>query len=402
MKQKCLNRYNNPHRGCYPNKDTQEGFQSLLFWENKGSRQRRKAIKSMPKVLVGMSGGVDSAVAAYLLKQQGYDVIGVTLRIWTSEDGKESRCCEIDDARRVAMQLGIPYYALNCIDDFERCVSVPFMESYIAGKTPNPCVVCNRFVKWDRLLYYAKIFNADYVATGHYAFVVQLPNGRYTVKRATHAQKDQTYMLYKLTQEHLQKTLMPLGGMSKDEVRAIAKTIDIEVASKQDSQEICFVTKGTYADYIKEHYRGDIPGEGNFVDEQGNILGRHKGIFNYTVGQRKGLELAFGYPVYVKEIKADTNEVVLGKADAIYATSIVCDDVSYMGIDNLGLGETLDCFAKVRYHHEAQKAKIEALPDGKIKISFEQPVHAPAPGQSAVFYDDNDCVIGGGTIIDAE
>ena len=244
------------------------------------------------RVIVGMSGGVDSAVAALLLKEAGYEVIGVTLRTWESDDGSESRCCEIDDARDTARQLGIAYHVFNCLSDFRRHVVSPFVDAYLHGLTPNPCVNCNRFVKWERMMFYANILGADSIATGHYASVVRLGNGRYTLQKADYAQKDQTYMLWRLTQEQLSRTLMPLGRLTKQEVRSIAEQAGLPVADKPDSQEICFVPDGSYADFIAaqaEHYK---PDEGNFVDEQGKFLGRHKGVIHYTVGQRKGLGIA--------------------------------------------------------------------------------------------------------------
>ena len=292
----------------------------------------------MKKVIIGMSGGVDSAVAAYLLKQAGYDVVGVTLRTWAGTEGQESRCCEIDDARWTAYTIGIPYYAFNCVSDFESKVVEPFVQDYLCGRTPNPCVVCNREIKWERMLYHANVLQADFVATGHYASVVKLENGRYTVRKAAHAEKDQTYMLYRLTQEQLARTLMPLGEYSKAEVREIAAKAGIEVASKPDSQEICFVTDGDYADFIINHENGAVPGEGNYVDESGNILGRHKGIIHYTVGQRKGLGVAFGHPMYIKEIRADKNEIVLSDLEQT-CREILCRGMNFMSIPEPEEGE---------------------------------------------------------------
>lgn len=354
----------------------------------------------MPKVIVGMSGGVDSAVAAFLLKQAGYDVTGVTLRTWVASDGTEGRCCEIDDARRVARELDIPYYAFNCISDFEDHVITPFIGAYISGQTPNPCIQCNRYVKWERMLYYAKVMQADYVATGHYASVVKLENGRYTVKKALHTEKDQSYMLCKLSQEQLAATLMPLGNLSKQEVRTIAEQAHIPVAAKRDSQEICFVPDGDYAGYIEANADACLAGEGFFVDGKGNRLGKHKGITRYTVGQRKGLGLALGYPVYVQGIRPETNEVIVGDEQSLYRSNIVCGELNFMSISELGIGERLSCRVKVRYHHFPQEAVIEAVGQDRVRISFVSPVRAPAPGQSAVFYDQNDCVIGGGIILE--
>ena len=352
----------------------------------------------MKKVIIGMSGGVDSAVAAFLLKQAGYDVVGVTLRTWAGLEGQESRCCEIDDARETARTIGIPYHAFNCVSEFENKVVQPFVQDYLHGKTPNPCVVCNREIKWERLLYHADVLKADYVATGHYASVLRLENGRYTVRKASHSGKDQTYMLYRLRQDQLARTLMPLGDYSKAEVRKIAEEAGIRVASKPDSQEICFVTDGNYADFIIDHENGAVPGQGNYVDEEGNVLGRHKGIIHYTVGQRKGLGVAFGHPVYIKEIRADRNEIVLSGYEETYCKAIICRDLNFMSIPEPGEGETVRCQIKVRYRHSGQYGFLEKIDEDRYKVSFDQPVRFAAPGQSAVFYDDNDCLLGGGFI----
>ncbi|MBP0971259.1 MAG: tRNA 2-thiouridine(34) synthase MnmA [Oscillospiraceae bacterium] len=356
----------------------------------------------MKRVIVGMSGGVDSAVTAYLLKIAGYDVIGVTLRTWQSADGKESRCCEITDARNIADQLDIPYYALNCLTEFREQITAPFVEAYLSGKTPNPCILCNRDIKWHRLLEFADRLNADYVATGHYASVLQLPNGRYTVRQAAHHAKDQTYMLCRLTQEQLRRTFMPLGNLTKQEVRQIAEQAGLPVAHKKDSQEICFVTDGHYADFIEEHAERELPPYGDFVNSSGETVGQHHGIYRYTVGQRKGLGVALGMPAYVQKICEDTNQILLGSEAELYQNSVICNDVSFMGIDGLRCGETLRADVKIRYHHAPQAATVTILPDGTMQIQFEQPVRAPAPGQTAVLYDSNACVIGCGIIVCAE
>ena len=345
-----------------------------------------------------MSGGVDSAVAAYLLKKSGYEVIGITLRTWQSDDGGDSRCCEIDVARETANRIGIKYYPINCTMDFKKYVVDPFIEEYINGMTPNPCVECNRYVKWDKLLYYSKVLGADYIATGHYATVVKLANGRYSVKKAIDSQKDQTYMLYKLTQEHLSKTLMPLGNLVKSEVREIARDVDLQIASKPDSQEICFVTNGNYADFIKYTAKKDSKGEGFFVDTSGNTLGKHKGIMHYTIGQRKGLGIELGYRAYVKEIRVDRNEVVLGNESSLYHKELLCRDVNFMSISKLDKNEKIRCTVKARYRHDGQPAQLVMIDKDMIKVSFYNPVRAATPGQSAVFYDDEGCIIGGGII----
>ncbi len=351
------------------------------------------------KVIAGMSGGVDSAVCAYLLKEMGYEVIGVTLRTLAMQEGGQSRCCEIDDARSAADAIGIDYYAVSCISEFKEYVTDPFIREYLTGLTPNPCVVCNRAVKWDRMMYTADVMGAGYVATGHYAHVVRKDNGRYCVKTALHADKDQTYMLYRLSQDQLARTLMPLGEYSKDEVRAIALRAGIPVANKPDSQEICFVTDGHYTDFIRDNTDEEIPGEGDFVDEDGKVLGRHKGIFHYTVGQRKGLGLPLGYPAYVKEIDVSKNQIIIGDEASVMTDVIVCDRLNFMGIKGLETGEKVRAMTKIRYRHKAAPSYVEGIDEDHVKITFEEPVKAPSPGQSAVFYDDDACIIGGGVIM---
>ena len=350
------------------------------------------------RVIVGMSGGVDSAVAALLLRQDGYEVIGVTLRTWESDDGSESRCCEIDDARDTARVLGIEYHAINCLSDFRRHVVTPFVNAYLHGRTPNPCVNCNRFVKWERMIYYANILQADAIATGHYASIVRMDSGRFTLQKADCAQKDQTYMLWRLTQEQLSRTLMPLGRLTKQEVRSIAEQAGLPVAEKPDSQEICFVPDGSYADFIADNAGINLPGEGNFVDERGNILGRHKGIIHYTVGQRKGLGIALGEPAYVNEIRADSNEVVLGKADSLLRGEIFCRKLNFLGIADLPLGEAIRANVKIRYHDGGSDGTVTRTGEDAVRIAFEGKVRAPAPGQSAVFYDETGRILGGGEI----
>ena len=269
------------------------------------------------KVVVGLSGGVDSSVAAWLLKEQGYDVIGVTMQIWQDEpeliQEENGGCCglsAVDDARRVAQILDIPYYVMNFKKEFKANVMDYFVDEYLHGRTPNPCIACNRYVKWESLLQRSLAIGADYIATGHYARIEQLPNGRYAIRNSVTAAKDQTYALYNLTQEQLKRTLMPVGDYSKDQIRAMAEKIGLPTAHKKDSQEICFVDDNDYAGFIDEYGQGKVP-EGNFVDKDGKVLGRHKGITRYTIGQRKGLNIALGKPVFVQKICPETNEVVL-------------------------------------------------------------------------------------------
>jgi len=352
----------------------------------------------MARIVVGLSGGVDSAVAAYLLKKEGHQVIGATLRTWEAGSGAYSRCCDISDARRTAMQLGIPYYNINSLPEFCEHVTEPFMKAYIDGLTPNPCVACNRYVKWERMLSFADEVNADLIATGHYARVVKTDEGRYTVRQASETAKDQTYMLYMLTQDQLKRTLMPLAELSKEEVRLIAAEAGLDVAGKRDSQEICFVLDGGYAEYISSHYDGKLPPPGDFLDTEGNIVGRHRGIINYTVGQRKGLGVALGRPVYVKEIDPVRNAVILGDIDSVSVKEMTVRGLCFMSIDDIRPGDSVEALVKIRYHHPAAPAVIERTGADEARISFAETVKAPAPGQAAVFYDSEMRVMGGGTI----
>ena len=354
------------------------------------------------KVVVGMSGGVDSSVAAYLLKQQGYEVIGVTMQIWQKEDNQtveeNGGCCglsAVEDARRVAQMLDIPYYVMNFREEFDQKVIRYFMREYLNGRTPNPCIACNRYVKWESLLQRSMQIGADYIATGHYARIEQLPNGRYAIRNSVTAAKDQTYALYNLTQEQLMRTKMPVGAYEKSQVRAIAEELGLYVAHKPDSMEICFVPDQDYARFIEENSGKKIP-EGNFVTTDGKIVGRHRGITHYTVGQRKGLNLSMGKPVFVLEIRPETNEVVIGDGTEVYADRLICSDLNFMSVPDFP--DDFPVVAKIRYNHRGTKAHVRRIDGDRAEVIFEAPVRAVTPGQAVVFYD-GEYVAGGGTII---
>ena len=358
-------------------------------------------VNEMKKVVVGMSGGVDSSVAAYLLKKQGYDVIGVTMQIWQDEDydqqSEHGGCCglsAVDDARRVAEQIGIPYYVMNFKAPFQEKVIDYFISEYQCGRTPNPCIACNRYVKWESLLQRTMEIGADYIATGHYAKIRRMENGRYALMKSVTEEKDQTYALYSLTQEQLSRTLMPIGEYSKDEVREIARKAGLRIASKPDSQDICFVPDGKYGDFITEHTAQKIE-PGNFVDTEGNILGRHKGIVYYTIGQRKGLGIATGEKLYVVDIRKDTNEVVLGEDKDLWTDRVLVKDFNFVSIEDFS-GE-LEVTAKIRYNQKDARAVLRKTDNRYLECIFEEPQRAPTPGQALVCYRD-DYVVGGGTI----
>ncbi len=356
----------------------------------------------MAKIVVGLSGGVDSSVAAYLLKEAGHEVIGVTMQIWQEEDNltqeENGGCCglsAVEDARRVAQMLEIPYYVMNFRSEFKEAVIDYFVAEYMAGRTPNPCIACNRYVKWESLYHRAKAIGAEGIATGHYSRIVQLPNGRYALKKSVTDAKDQTYALYNLTQEQLEHTRMPVGDYSKEEIRAMAEKIGLQVANKPDSMEICFVPDDNYAGFI-EDYTGRTFPKGNFVNTAGEVLGPHKGIIHYTVGQRKGLGIAMGARMFVKEIRPEANEVVLASNEELFSDVLYADRLNFMAVETVT--EPMEVTAKIRYNHKGAEAVIELVGEDKLKVTFMEPQRAITPGQAVVLYD-GDVVVGGGTIL---
>jgi len=349
------------------------------------------------KVMIGMSGGVDSSVAAYILKQKGYDVTGVTMQIWQEDKEQEGSCCSltaVEDARRVATKLDIPYYVINFKKVFDEKVIQYFIKEYLAGRTPNPCIACNRYVKFEEFLNKAISMDMDYVATGHYARV-DYRDGRYLLMKSASKKKDQTYVLYNLTQEQLSKTLFPLEDITKEEVRAIAKKLKLNVASKPDSQEICFVEDNNYGKFLKENSTLKTK-PGDIIDTKGKLLGRHNGIYNYTIGQRKGLGISSNRPLFVIDIDPINNQIVVGDDSEGFGKTLIAEDINLIAIEKLTKERRVS--AKIRYAAQESPALIKPLKDDKILVEFDTPQRAITPGQAVVFYD-GDIVLGGGTIV---
>lgn len=353
------------------------------------------------KAVIAMSGGVDSSVAALLVQQMGYEAMGVTLRLYENEDAgipREKTCCSLDDvndARSVCARLGIPFYVFNFKDSFRREVMDRFVCAYERGETPNPCIDCNRYIKFAKLMARAKEIGYDYVATGHYARVEQDPNtGRWLLKKGLDASKDQSYVLYSLTQWELSRLLLPLGGLTKERVRELAEENGFVNARKRDSQDICFVPDGDYAAFIRRYGRKEFS-PGDFVGTGGQLYGQHKGIIHYTVGQRKGLGLSFPQPMYVCGIDPEKNQVLLGEHQELFSTELIARDVNLISRETIE--EPMRVRAKVRYRQQEQPATVVQTGPDELKITFDQPQRAITKGQAVVLYD-GDTVVGGGTI----
>lgn len=353
------------------------------------------------KALIAMSGGVDSSVAAYLMKSEGYDCIGATMKLFNgyTDDENANTCCsasDVEDAKSVSFKLNMPHYVFNFTDRFSEFVIDKFVDAYEHGVTPNPCIDCNRFLKFEKLFSRAMELKCDLVVTGHYATVeYNEKSGRYELKKSVARLKDQTYVLYSLTQEQLAHTRFPLGAYEKKQIRDIAEGCGFINAKKHDSQDICFVQSGKYADFIEEYKNKHYP-PGDFVDKNGNILGRHNGIIRYTLGQRKGLGISYSHPLYVIGINPSNNTIILGEESDLYSDSLIANDVNLIAVERLSF--PIRVTAKVRYSQSEKPATAFCTDDGLLHVKFDEPQRAITKGQAVVIYD-NDTVIGGGTII---
>lgn len=353
------------------------------------------------KALIAMSGGVDSSVAAYLMQKQGYDCIGATMKLYHNTDiglSENCACCSADDredARAVAASMNIPHYVFNFSDLFREKVMDKFVHCYECGITPNPCIDCNRHLKFEFLHRRAAELGCDYVATGHYAQIIKdSETDRYLLMKSADIGKDQSYVLYTLTQEQLSRTCFPLGGMTKTEVRTLADAQGFINAKKHESQDICFVPDGNYTAFI-ENYTGKTYPAGDFIDTDGNVLGRHKGIIRYTIGQRRGLGLSLKEPMYVMSVNPADNTVTLGRDSALFSRKLIAHDVNLISVADIT--EPIRVKAKVRYRHTEQWATVTRTDTDSISVVFDEPQRAITRGQAVVLYD-GDIVVGGGTI----
>ena len=352
-----------------------------------------RRMKRKGKVLLGMSGGVDSSVSAYILKKQGYEVMGCTMKLWFDENHNKY-VSNIKDAKRVANTLDIPFHIFDMQDDFKKYVVNYFISEYKTGRTPNPCVACNRYVKFEGLMDKAKELDIAYIATGHYA-VVEKENDRYILKKAKDEGKDQTYFLYNLTQEQLSRTVFPLGSYKKTEIRDIAKQLGFKVANKPDSQEVCFIENNNHFKFVNTYSDTPIQ-KGEIVDINGNVLGIHDGISKYTIGQRRGLGVVTGKPMFVIDIDGESNRIILGSNNDLYKSELIASNLNWVSIPSLK--DTLNVDIKIRSTAKLAKGKIFPIENNKVQVTFDKPQRAITKGQSAVFYKDNR-VVGGGIII---
>lgn len=358
----------------------------------------------MKSALIAMSGGVDSSVAALLTLNDGFKCVGAMMKLFQGYEENikcDKTCCSLDDskdARAVAFKLGIPFYVFNFKDEFKKHVIDKFITCYQQGQTPNPCIECNKYLKFDKMLQRALELGLDYVVTGHYACIEHdLATDRYLLKKGIDTSKDQSYVLYSMTQNQLKHTIFPLGNLTKKEVREIASKNGFVNANKSESQDICFVPDGNYAKFIKDYAKNLIGFKpGNFVDEDENILGKHKGIVNYTVGQRKGLGISYKYPLYVKKIDSEKNNVVLSKESSLYSKTVFANNINLIPVDKID--SKVKVTVKLRYKQPEQPAFLYQIDDNTICVEFENAQRAAAKGQAMVIYDE-DTVVGGGTII---
>jgi len=360
---------------------------------------RRQA--KMQNTLIALSGGVDSSVAAFLLKQHGHNCIGAMMKLYDNDNLAPScnskTCCSLDDvedARQVAASLDMPFYVFNFTDGFAETIMERFVQAYLSGQTPNPCIDCNRFMKFERFLHRATELECSHIATGHYARIQSDDNGRFLLKTGLDASKDQSYVLYAMTQQQLSRTLLPLGQLTKTEVRQIAEEQGFINAKKRDSQDICFAPDGDYAGFIQRR-TGNPPLGGKFITPHGQPIGNHRGIIHYTIGQRKGLGIYAPHPLFVLSMNPQENTVTLGTNDELFTTTLKARDINLIPMDKLD--SPLQVQAKIRYSHAAQPATVWQLDEDTIRIEFDNPQRAITPGQAVVIYD-GEVVIGGGTI----
>ncbi|MBI3754184.1 MAG: tRNA 2-thiouridine(34) synthase MnmA [Deltaproteobacteria bacterium] len=353
------------------------------------------------RVVVAMSGGVDSSVAAALLKEQGYDVIGISMQLWDYTEGERDRpgsCCSLDDlydARRVADKLDIPFYVVNFEEAFSKSVVDYFVDGYLKGETPNPCLKCNQVLKFEALLKRAQELEADFLATGHYARVVYDNHRcRYLLLRGRDASKDQSYFLFTMTQKQLARIIFPLGDLTKEEVRKLAKKFCLNVAEKKDSQEICFAPED-YPSFVAKYAGYSTDAKGEIVDLNGNILGMHNGLYKYTIGQRKGIGVSRREPLYVLKIDAANNQLVVGHEEGLFSKALVAKETNWIGI--LSFDAEMEVLAKIRYRHKGAAAVVTPLAGGRVEVRFKRPEKSVTPGQAVVFYKDDE-VVGGGWI----